>query len=1053
MTRLEDLLREATLGLKSRVPGGGGVIEGTGFLVAPGIVVTCAHVLADCRQELPGTVKAWTATGRDLVLETAPEWYLREQSGGLDLAFLRAPSDTGPHVLLSGVVETGESVWTWGHPAGRFRAGQSALFTAQGASRLRAVDADGRLLGDEWQPERVFGTPVGGGYSGSAVFSRRSGAVCGMLFSAGKEGSAHMVSAADILAALPQLAQVQSDPARNTRWLGHLDDDQIHIGGWPYPGPRLRAYLDAAILVAREHPYPGVVPGTRPPPLTAVHLRQRARPAQACSEDDTSAVPAADAFDAATVPAEEILDREGDALVIAGPGGGKSTLLRTGLITLAERWRTSHTGRWVPVLVSATALVPPRPLHEAIADRVKKDLSTAAPAQDWPPQFFNTEPLRGVRWLVMVDGLDEIADPEARRNLVAKLKNASARHGSPYRFIATTRPLSLAELTEQASAKLTGQEAEGWPARRYELLPFTAEDLNRFAQQWFTALDLPDPERTASDFISELQRRHLEGPARTPLMATMLCQLYSTNPKRILPDNRGQIYKDFINLLYKRQRTAGLRAQTQATLQECGQEALDAAEKTLKELQNLIASLAAERRFGNTTSALDLMASQRDAKRPERVPEAEWTQFLEESLRSSGLLTIREGEVDFLHPTLEEYLAAYHITRNGPAPAQANEVLNRLAEYSAYSSGERILRPFVPEGWWAHRRWQQMPEDSDSFVGFLLDLSYSQTVNSPRVEEGLLTLATQGLEGATFIVRQARLGTRIPDHVAHAATDTLAKQVRNRRRVRFQRLDAARELAWFDHQRATDLLTRLAWEYDLNFPDRIEVAKRLFELDQERGTDLLARLARRRGLARERGYGAPGFATRGLRRKLGNPHDLDCIIAALSVAKLDQERGADLLAYLARERTLGRLHRTVAAMQLTELDQQRGADLARDDGYGRQERRHAAETLVNLDQERGAELLAHLAGDDSFGHRNRIWAAKTVAGIDHQRGADLLDLLARDVGLDGLRIWAALALFELDHQRGADILALLTRDRSQPWLGRRKAAAALRASKHRCSHK
>ncbi|MVO90254.1 hypothetical protein GPA10_37265 [Streptomyces sp. p1417] len=1009
MTRLEDLLHEATLELESRVRGGGGVIEGTGFLVAPGIVATCAHVLADRREELPGTVEARTATGRELVLETAPEWYLRERAGGLDLAFLRAPLDAGPHVLLSGVVQTGETMCTWGHPAGRFRAGQSALFTAQGASRLRAVDAGGRPLGDEWQPERVFGTPVGGGYSGSAVLSRRTGAVCGMLYSH-KAGSAHLVSAADILTALPQVTQVQSDPACNTRWLGQLDDEQMWIGGWSYPGPRLRAYLDAAILVAREHPYPGVVPGTRPPPLTAVHLRQHAR--QTHADAGSSAGLPADAFDALTVPAEDILEREEDALVIAGPGGGKSTLLRTGLVSLAERWRTDHTSRLVPVCLSATALAAPGSLHEAIAHEVKRDLSTAAPAPDWPPQFFNTEPLRGVRWLVMVDGLDQITDPEARRNLVTKLKNASARPGSPYRFIATTRPLSL---SEQQSAQLTKRESEGWPERRYELLPFTAEDLNRFAQQWFTALELPDPGRTASDFSSELQRRHLEGPARTPLMATVLCQLYSMDPERVLPASRGQIYKHFMDLLYRRQRSAGLRAQTRTTLQECGQEALDAADQMLTQLQNMIAFLAAERRLGNTTPTLDLIASQPDAARPECVPEAEWTMFLAESLRSSGLLTVREGEAAFLHPTLEEYLAACHTTRNGPARAQAHEVLNRLTKYS---SGERI-RPFAPEQW-AHRRWGTKPEDSDSFVGFLLDLSYAETTDALQVEEGLLTLAMQGLEGAEFVVRQARLGTRIPGHVANAVTDTLTKLASNRWLARFQRMDAATELAWFDHQRATDLLTRLACEHDLNFQDRIEVAERLFELDQERGTDLLARLARQPGLARQTGLGAPGFATRGLARKLGNPHGAECIMAALGVAKLDHERSADLLAFLARERGLGGEERKLAAEILTELDQERGAELARDGGYGLPERRHAAETLIKLDQERGVELL---------------------------------DLLAHDDSLDGLQVWAALALFELDHQRGADILALLARDRTQPWRGRRKAAAALRANRHRGSHK
>jgi hypothetical protein len=63
VSALEDLLRGATLALEARPPGSKAVIEGTGFLVAPGIVATCAHVLAEHRRELPGTVAARTATG------------------------------------------------------------------------------------------------------------------------------------------------------------------------------------------------------------------------------------------------------------------------------------------------------------------------------------------------------------------------------------------------------------------------------------------------------------------------------------------------------------------------------------------------------------------------------------------------------------------------------------------------------------------------------------------------------------------------------------------------------------------------------------------------------------------------------------------------------------------------------------------------------------------------------------------------------------------------------------------------------------------------------
>ena len=322
MSALEDLLREATLALEVR-SGSTDLIEGTGFLVAPGIVATCAHVLAERPEALPGTVTARTAA-------CASSSFKRCGNG--TCASMRAG-------------------WTWRCCAPRWKPGCRTCCSRALSRRVRrcrrsatrpasSAPASRRCsprrappgcapwthtawpLGGEWEPERVFGTPVRGGYSGSAVLSRRTGAVCGMLCLSDRAGSAHLVSAKDILAALPQIAQVQSDPARNSRWLAELDDDQIRIGGWPYPGPRLRAYLDAAILAAREHPYPGLVPGTRPPPLTTVHVRQQARPATPPrTENGAGASPPAEhAGTPGPASAQEILDHGEGAVVIAGPG-------------------------------------------------------------------------------------------------------------------------------------------------------------------------------------------------------------------------------------------------------------------------------------------------------------------------------------------------------------------------------------------------------------------------------------------------------------------------------------------------------------------------------------------------------------------------------------------------------------------------------------------------------------------------------------------------------------------------------------------------------------
>ena len=948
---LENFLREATLALETRRPGSTDLRLGTGFLVAPGIVATCAHALAENREELPAAVTARTGTGRELQLEVVPQWYRRERAGELDLALLRVPPDAGlPHVLLGDAVETGDRVWAFGHPGGRFRGGQSALFTVQGASRLLPVDADGRPLGEKWESERLFGTPVGGGYSGSPVLSHRCGSVCGMLFSADKAGSAHMVSAADILALLRDIGLTTSDADHNTRWLRELDDDQIGVGGWRYPGPRLRAYLDAAALVAREHPYPGVVPGASTPPLTTVHLRQQAQLERPQAETNNIATPSAPRLAApGLVLAEDVLNEDGHALVIAGPGGGKSTLLRIGLITLAERWRLGSAARWIPVMVPAAALAAQRPLSEAIAQSVKADLSQAAPQEDWPPEFFNREPLPGVRWLVLVDGLDEITDAGARKKALTKLANASAMTSSPYRFVATTRPLPESELTQPS--------AGDWTARRYDLLPFAIDDLRRFTEQWFTQdLGPQAASQSAGSFVNKLRQLRLEEMACTPLMATILCQLYTHDLNQPLPESRSGIYRSFTGLLYKRQRDAGLRAQTKAALKECGQHALHAAEATLNKLPELIERLAAERYAGSTVPALDFLTTQPAAKCPETVPEDEWKSFLEESLRTSGLLTIRAGEAVFLHQTLLEYLAARHATRTDEARARTFKELNRPARYRPGRAQAPGIRPRI----WGRRYWQPPAEHTDSFVGFLIDSGYAKATDSP-LTPFLHRLAAQGgLDGVRFVAGQVQLGTRLPDSIIRTATGTLASLVQDTTLSGDNRVRSAEALAEIDRERGHDALERLADENALKSHDRVGAASALAWLDRDRGLRILERLADETAL-----------------------NSSDRVDAASALAWLHRDRGIDAFKRLVRDPTL--------------------TDQARED---------VARALAGRD--RGHDALERLAVETVLNSSDRVDAARALAGLDRDRGLRILERLADETALtDQARKDAARALDRL----------------------------------------
>jgi HEAT repeat protein len=968
---VQELLRAATVALEIPDHGVGHPIRATGFFVAPGIIATCAHALSDTRAALPDRVVGYLMDGRPIALDTVPEWYLRTEPGGLDLAFLRAvdvPEEV-PHVLLSGSLMLRDPMWAYGHPVGTFRAGQSTGFRYQGPSRLRPA-------GGQWEPHRLHGTPVGGGYSGSPVLNLRTGAVCGMLCTSGEAGSAHMVTADDIIAGCAQVREAQSAPAVNARWLRVLSDAQLADGDWLYPGPRLRAYLDAAVRAAEDHPYPGVVPGVIPPPLTAVYVRQQAETLSAESGDSPEQASA----DLAKRPAEEILDREEDCVLVGGPGAGKSSLLRTALITLARRWQRGEPGMEIPVHVLASDLTPPRPIPDLIAASVTASLSAVGILKSWPAESFSDAPLHGVRWLVLVDGLDEVLDPVARRRVLDKIAGAGrAESEAPYRFIVASRPLATSEFPAQ----------DAWRAPRYELQPFATGQVSEFAERWFAELRLPRPHQVAADFVIALDRARLTDPARTPLMATMLCQLFAANRDRALPSGRAGAYWEFVDLLRQRQyedSASGIYAQVQTLLGPYGPAATGPASEVLVSALDLIARLAHHRQEGRDGLAVDLLAGWTEQNRPRHVPEQRWRSFLREILRRSGLLTQRADDFQFIHQTVSEFFAAQRVTTDADLRSLAYDELFGPWESDVWSppSWDESYSRFLVAGW---------PAKAD-------------------LVEPLRRLATDGgLPGCRFIASLVA-DSALPDPaIAEEAASVLAAVAGNTEVAFAARLASCEVLTQLRDPRGTDLLASLASDSAIYPALRRRAAEGLVRLGDGRGADLLAVLA---------GRSEPDKAAR--------------IWAAESLARLGDPRGGDQLLDIAADPSAIVSVRADAVRMLIQLDVKRIADqfaalLANGLLDDPSIRRGAMLALTRLADKRHADVLAILIADSGVTAEERVEAARVLVEFGDHRGADVLATLAADgTSPASIRLMAAEALVEMNDDQGALSLVELAAD-------------------------
>ncbi|MDP8931904.1 MAG: trypsin-like peptidase domain-containing protein [Actinomycetota bacterium] len=470
---------------------------GTGTFVAPGLVLTCAHVVSDSR-EPPSTrlTAQWRRAPSELEpldLEVVPEWYRPGHDGGPDLALLRLSSSLHhPYASLIANVQPGDDLYAYGYPEGPYRAGDSLGFEYQGTSERM----DGQTL------LRVTEDRATEGFSGGPALNWRTGGVCGVLrlslYTPGVPPVARLIPAATILSQFPFLADTPGSPGRNRAWLDQLTDEQVYEGRLRYPGPRLRSYLRMVQQTVTRNPYRLSLQNA--PPLDEVYLRQQATPEPM-----------------ELVNTDEILASNRHALVIGGPGMGKSSLLRRLAYEAADQWISEGNAEYVPVVVATEALSVRGSLSVGIARAVRDGMGVSLKDRELE-DLFDREPVPGVPWLIMVDGVDEVLTGITRRSALDAV--SASWEEAKYRFLLTTRPLPDAELEPLHRAKVP----------TFHLQPFSEEQVSLFASSWFASLGLRDLDNAVRRFVSRLERTRLKEMARTPLIAALLCVVFAGDP-------------------------------------------------------------------------------------------------------------------------------------------------------------------------------------------------------------------------------------------------------------------------------------------------------------------------------------------------------------------------------------------------------------------------------------------------------------------------------------------------------------------------------------------